>query len=248
MSDISKLIEQFDLHGNDKAFVSRIFAEGISTYQSRLKQYEFYDLDKVLDAACGFGQWSLALASINKNIHSCDISPDRISFLSALINSEKVKNIQPQISSIEKLPYENNSFDAVFCYGALFVTPWKKSLTELVRVLKTGGRLYVNANGLGWYKHLWYSNHNHTDDYSPRKVVAEVWMNTYKYQTGQHVPFPAQLIIEPEELMKAMEDLKIKNIKMDGEGLLNNPRNKKTFFKKNYYGDIGVYEIIGEKQ
>ena len=112
MSDISKLIEQFDLHGNDKAFVSRIFAEGISTYQSRLKQYEFYDLDKVL-GCLWFGQWSLALASINKNIHS-SIYPDRISFLSALINSEKVKNIQPQISSIEKLPYENNSFDAVF--------------------------------------------------------------------------------------------------------------------------------------
>ena len=58
-------------------------------------------------------------------------------------------------------------------------------------------------------------------------------------------PFPAQLIIEPEELMKAMEDLKIKNIKMDGEGLLNNPEIRKHFLK-NYYGDIGVYEIIGE--
>ena len=72
-------------------------------------------------------------------------------------------------------------------------------------------------------------------------------MNTYKYQTRQYVPFPTDIIIEPKELIKAMEDLKIKNIKMDGEGLLNNPRNKKTFFKKNYYGDIGVYEIIGEK-
>ena len=72
-------------------------------------------------------------------------------------------------------------------------------------------------------------------------------MNTYKYETQQFVSFPTQLMIQPEELIKAMEDLKMKNIKMDGEGLLNNPRNKKTFFKKDYYGDIGVYEIICKK-
>ena len=54
-------------------------------------------------------------------------------------------------------------------------------------------------------------------------------------------------MIQPEELIKAMDDLKMKNIKMDREGLLNNPRNKKTVFKKDYYGDIGVYEIIGKK-
>ena len=34
---------------------------------------------------------------------------------------------------------------------------------------------------------------------------------------------------------------------MDGEGLLNNHKNKKLFFKKNYYGDIGFYEVLGEK-
>ena len=44
--------------------------------------------------------------------------------------------------------------------------------------------------------------------------------------------FSAQLIIEPEELMKAMEDLKIKNIKMDGEGLLTILEIRKHFLKK----------------
>jgi hypothetical protein len=37
------------------------------------------------------------------------------------------------------------------------------------------------------------------------------------------------------------------NIKCDGEGLLGNAENKNTFFQKEYYGDIGVYEVIGVK-
>ena len=245
--NIPKTLNNFKLGPNDYNFVNRVFKNGINTYISRIKQYEFCGKQKVLDAGCGFGQWSLSLAHLNKEVYSCDADQLRVNFSQSMFRELGVENIITKQSVIDCLPYPNDYFNVVFCYGVIFLTSWKKSLYELVRVLKPGGKIYINANGLGWYKFLWYSNYNQVEDYSPRKVAAEAWMNTYKYQTNLPLKFPTQLIIEPEELMKELKALKIKKIKMDGEGLLNNPKNKKVFFKKNYYGDIGVYEVIGEK-
>jgi ubiquinone/menaquinone biosynthesis C-methylase UbiE len=233
---------------NDSVFIKKIFDKGIEPYTERLLQYGFNEHEKVLDAGCGFGQWSLALSQINKEIYSCDADIKRVNFLKKVSSDNQITNVSVKQALIDNLPYESECFDAVFCYSVIFVTPWKKSLYELIRVLKPGGKLYVNANGFGWYKHLWYSNHNQAPDYSPRKVASEVWLNTYRYNEGLNVDFPQQLIIEPTELIAEMKSLGLENINYDGEGLLGNPKNKGVFFQKEYFGDIGVYEIMGIKK
>lgn len=245
---ILNTLKKNQLTPNNHAFVQRIFNNGISDYVDRLKQYGFLDFGHVLDAGCGFGQWSLALSQLNKAVYSCDADVERVEFLHKIAVENKINNIHTRQSLIDNLPYDSESFDAVFCYGVIFLTPWKKSLSELVRVLKPGGKLYVNANGLGWYKHLWYTSHNKTDDYDPQLIAASAWRDTYNYNNGLDVEFPCNLIIEPTELMTEAESLGLLNLEWDGEGLLNNPDNINAFFQKQYYGDTGVYEIIGTKK
>lgn len=248
LSKITKLIEKENNSENDRLFLQRIFEKGLDPYIKRLKQYGFYDKQKVLDAGCGFGQWSLALAKLNEEVYSCDADTKRISFLEKMVNENKIDNVQLTQGFIDNLAYHDAYFDAVFCYGVLFLTSWKKSLSELVRVLKPGGKLYINANGLGWYKKLWYSDHNKADDYLPQKVAAEAWLNTYKYKNSEPVDFPTQIIIEPSELLAECNNSGLTDLQWDGEGLLGNPNNKETFFQKEYFSDIGVYEIIGIKK
>jgi SAM-dependent methyltransferase len=55
---------------------------------------------------------------------------------------------------LEKLAYADESFDAVFCYGVFMFTQMPLALREFHRVLKPGGRFYLNANSWGWYLHL----------------------------------------------------------------------------------------------
>jgi ubiquinone/menaquinone biosynthesis C-methylase UbiE len=236
------------LSENDVRFLERIFAKGITPYMNRLKQYGFQKKDNILDAGCGFGQWSLALAQMNKKVYSCDGDAKRIEFLKEIILEKGMSNAEARLGFIDNLPYNNETFDAVFCYGVIFITPWKKSLAELVRVLKPGGKLYVNANGLGWYKHLWYTEHNKTIDYDPQKIAAEAWLNTYYYQKGERVDFPTSIIIEPDEFISELKKLEMGSIQWDGEGLLGNPQNKDVFFQKEYFGDVGVYEVMATKK
>ena len=233
---------------NDVKFLERIFAKGIAPYMNRLKQYGFQNIDNVLDAGCGFGQWSLALAQMNNRIYSCDSDHKRIEMLKAISSGNEINNIEARIGFIDTLPYKNEQFDAVFCYGVIFITPWRLSIKELVRVLKPGGRIYVNANGLGWYKNLWYTEHNKATDYDPQKLAAETWLNTFNYNRGNKVDFPVNIIIEPSEILKELESLNMKEIQWDGEGLLGNPENKDVFFQKEYLGDVGVYEVMATKK
>ena len=52
--------------GNDAAFLSRVYQTGLTKYQERLRAISFYGLRHVLDAGCGFGQWTLSLSGLNE--------------------------------------------------------------------------------------------------------------------------------------------------------------------------------------
>ena len=46
---------------NDKLFIQRVFSKGLDSYINRLEAIGFTKKSKVLDAGCGYGQWSIAL-------------------------------------------------------------------------------------------------------------------------------------------------------------------------------------------
>ncbi|MDW8344123.1 MAG: methyltransferase domain-containing protein [Verrucomicrobiae bacterium] len=114
----------------------------------------FRHMSHVLDAACGMGQWSIALAQENHIVHGIDLSPARLRVASALAEEMGCKNCLFVRGRLERLPYQAEAFDAVFCYGALMFTEIPQTLAEFYRVLKPRGQLYVNANSFGWAAHL----------------------------------------------------------------------------------------------
>lgn len=236
---------------NDRLFLQRIYGEGLLKYQERLRAIGFSEQDHVLDAGCGYGQWSLALAEMNVQVSSCDISPLRIDFLGDLAKNLGVTNLGLQQSGIDALPYPDACFDAAFCYGVIFLTPWRQSLAELARVLKPGGSLYVNANGLGWYMFLWQEQHNKAEDYDPKAIAAQTFADTLRYdREGVYEP-GMNLIIEPKSMETEMQRLGFQGIKCASEGALHLNKTydaPNPFFKGEYYGQTGIYEICGTKK
>lgn len=234
----------------DYQFLQRVYATPEKRYANRLKAVGFCDRSNVLDAGCGFGQWSLALAHLNKRVCAVDVHIQRLRFLREIVEKSDVKNLHVKMSLLEQLPYDDNAFDAVFCYGVLFCTDWKKTLREFYRVMKKGAVLYLTATGIGWYAHLWKNKPNETHDYNPRLYAAQSFMNTVQYNNAGTVPRYADVIIEQTELTDYLSVVGFHVMAVGDEGTLRvnkNGRKPKPFFKGEYYGLEGVYEILAKK-
>lgn len=132
-----------------------VFEHPLSFYEERIAMAGFQGHEKVLDAGCGYGQWSIALSKYNKHIVSIDHNEAMLNSLKYLIDSYKINNISMHLASLPKLEFDDNSFDAVWCWSVFMFLNRDKMLKEFHRVLKVGGRIMIgskNSRGRILYK------------------------------------------------------------------------------------------------
>lgn len=236
---------------NDSKFISRIYNSGLEKYSERLAGIGFNDLNTVLDAGCGYGQWSLSLSASNHEVSACDTSHLRINFLDKLSSRLNLANINTTVCDVHSLPYPDNYFDAIFCYGVIFLTPWKLTLQEFLRVLKPSGKLYFSFNDIGWYLFLWETEHNKAKDYDPKLVAARSFTQTLEYtrdssqyKQGHHY------IIEGSVIKAYMNTIGFSHVSTGAEGTLDmfgEPTLSKSFFKGSYRNLPCVHEVLATK-
>ena len=141
-------------------YATEMTAEGqfgirsLEVYMERLRLIGFCGMDDVLDCGCGIGQWTLALSLLNKHVCGCDIDSERLLLAYRLAEQNDVSNIEYRWADMCALPYDNEQFDAVFCYGALMFADVPEALAEFARVLRSSGVCYVCVNDLGWYLNM----------------------------------------------------------------------------------------------
>ncbi|MEX2615362.1 MAG: class I SAM-dependent methyltransferase [Alphaproteobacteria bacterium] len=127
----------------------------------------------VLDFGSGYGGVSRALAKKFDKVIALDGSMERVSFLSIMIEQDKIENIQPVChSQLLHLPFSKNAFDAVVMVGVFEYLPLslpdmtiaaahKAFLQSLLNILKPGGRLLIHSkNRFGWNYLLGGRDHN----------------------------------------------------------------------------------------
>ncbi len=129
------------------------YARGSKFHSDFLRRLDFVG-KRALDAGCGVGNWSLALSGLFEEVVALEYDAGRLAFTCEALRVAGATNVTPLKGSIEKLPFPDASFDCVFCNGVLFVTDWRKSLDELVRVLKPNGKIYITYDTLAWWDHL----------------------------------------------------------------------------------------------
>lgn len=234
-------------------FVRRVFKDGTDKYARRLAQYGFDRCRTVLDAGCGFGQWSLALRTLVESVTATDIQEGRVLFLDALVRELGIDALNVRYADLEKIPAADATFDGVFCYGVLYTTKsWRRTLAELARVAKPGARLYVNCNGLGYYKSSWREQPNKSASHDPRKWAALAFYNTWRLENAlDPVEWPLS-IIDPAELHEELERVGFVDRVQSAEGTYRAPGytglGEPSFFKGEYDGDLGVYEVVATRK
>lgn len=141
------------LSPEEKAFLDLELGgdRSLQRYEDRLRRLGFAGHGRILDLACGIGQWTFALAQLNQEVVGIDKSISRLMMATALAQDHDVRNAHFHWSKMESLQFDAGSLDAVFCYGAFMFGRRDDVLREINRVLRSGGLLYVNANGAGWY-------------------------------------------------------------------------------------------------
>jgi ubiquinone/menaquinone biosynthesis C-methylase UbiE len=105
----------------------------------------------ILEVGSGAGRFSqIVLDHTTANLYSVDYS----NAVSAnFINNGPHERLKLFQASIYELPFKNESFDKVFCFGVLQHTPEvKKSIQHLADMVKPGGELIVDFYPYkGWY-------------------------------------------------------------------------------------------------
>lgn len=175
-------------HPDDQGFLGRMYEGNLDRYDARIRSIEFCGLEHVLDAGCGFGQWTLRLAKYNARVAAFDIDAGRLLAAQQIAEKNNIENVDFQYGTHTGTGYPNAHFDAVFCYGSVFLTDEGKAVKEFHRVLKKGGKLYFNYNGLGTYlyflidKGIKEANRYYLDD-----AVSSIGNTIFRRRSQSHI-------------------------------------------------------------
>lgn len=112
-----------------------------------LKQH---NVQRVCDAACGYGAYSLMLASHGFRVEGFDISQTSVDITKELLKKYGIETSKYRVASVLGTNYEP-VFDAVVAGSVLdhlYVEDAKAALNELLRIVKPGGIVVVSFDEL----------------------------------------------------------------------------------------------------
>lgn len=96
---------------------------------------------QVLDVAAGAGNTALAAARRFGDVTATDYVPDLLGTAARRAEAEGLP-MKTEVADAQNLPYADASFDVVLTtFGAMFAPDQDRTASELLRVLKPGGRL-----------------------------------------------------------------------------------------------------------
>ena len=107
---------------------------------ARLQDKKYPD---ILEIACGTGRVTKHLAKSVKHdvLTATDLNPDMINIAKEIIRDNTIKWMP---ADAMQLPFQDGSFDLVVIqFGIMFFPDREKGLQEAYRVLKPGGKTYI---------------------------------------------------------------------------------------------------------
>jgi len=128
-------------------FVSSRHLQWVS--EALCEAMDVHAADRVLDIACGNGNASLSAGRRGCRVTGIDIV---LELLELALERSGTEHVDPEflVADAENLPFGRASFDVILStFGVMFAPDRRKALSELLRVLKPGGKI-----GLA----TWWSN------------------------------------------------------------------------------------------
>lgn len=143
-----QVAEMFDNIAGKYDFLNHFLSLGIDIYWRKqlVKHLIKQEPKTILDVATGTGDLAIAMLKTNpKKIIGVDISNGMLEVGRKKMKEKSLDHIiSLQQADSEDLPYDDESFDAVcVSFGARNFENLEKGLSEMRRVLRKGGKLYI---------------------------------------------------------------------------------------------------------
>ncbi len=143
-----EVAEMFDNIAANYDFLNHFLSLGIDKIWRRkaIKMLNAKDPKMILDVATGTGDFALQALEMNPDkIVGVDISKEMLEVGKQKIKKKGLENkIELMLGDSENLQFENDTFDVVtVAYGVRNFENVEKGLSEILRVLKPGGKLAV---------------------------------------------------------------------------------------------------------
>jgi len=107
-------------------------------YEKKIKDLIHQD-NKILEIGAGTGLHTYSLIKTGAHVTATDISTNSLKVLENYLFKFSKSRLQTMVADIEKLPFENESFDVVLCAGSLSYGDRDKVDKEIFRVIKPSG-------------------------------------------------------------------------------------------------------------
>ena len=119
----------------------RAFRYGLQDYMHEAFGFEKFAGKKVLEVGCGSGLDAVEFAKSGAIVTAMDITDNSIALTRALAEEAGVKITVVQAPA-GSIPYKDNTFECVYCFGVLHHIPdGEEALQEMHRILKEGGQI-----------------------------------------------------------------------------------------------------------
>jgi ubiquinone/menaquinone biosynthesis C-methylase UbiE len=234
-----------ELGPNALGFLKRVYRHGLSRYGARIKAVGLAGRAHVLDAGCGLGQWTLALASECARTIGIDVARERVAVCRLLAQAGGRDNADFVVGSLEQLPFATGSFDGAISYSVLYFTDYRRAIAEIGRVLRSGGLFYLSTNGVGRYLYDVVHNPHPAADFHPRAYGLRSLMNTL---LGRRVGLSAQsgtAAMSPKGTVRALQSAGFEIVAWGPEGSLGT--GDAAMQRASYWGITTVFDVLARK-
>ena len=130
---------------------------------------------RVLDAGCGAGYGSAALAQVAESVTGVDVAADAIDHARA---QYQARNLTFEPASVTQLPFAEAAFDLVVAFEVIeHLEDWRGMLQEAARVLSPAGQLIVSTPNKLYYtesRGVHGANPFHVHEFEFAEFVAEL--------------------------------------------------------------------------
>lgn len=118
-------------------------------------EFQWHRGEEVLEIGCGLGTDLVEYAKHGAHVTGVELGPDQVMLTKLNLELHGLPYKDVVEGNAESLPFPDNSFDFIYCFGVIHHTPnTEKTVEEMYRVLKPDGTAVVMVYARGWKHYI----------------------------------------------------------------------------------------------